>query len=109
MLNSSFSISPVVDICLASYFHYSHYSMLPGWLGSVSCDSHIHEAQSTLPCYFATVPVSEYNTYSTVLHLLMQYTCTYSMYWVYNVMTYLCCLYILGDPSVWYGRNSSMQ
>ena len=21
-------------------------------------------------------------------------------------MTYLCCLYILGDPSVWYGRNN---
>ncbi|XP_019848854.1 PREDICTED: spindle assembly checkpoint kinase-like [Amphimedon queenslandica] len=46
--SSSSSPAPksfLVDIYLGSYVHYSHYSLLPGWLGSVSCDSHVTYSQ----------------------------------------------------------------
>ena len=72
--SSSSSMSPVIDVYLGSYFQYSHYSMLPGWLGSVSCDSHMTYSQ-LLPVIFSAIPVSQcIRDCSTVLYLLLQYT-----------------------------------
>ena len=82
--SSSSSVSPVIDVYLDSYFHYSHYSMLPGWLGSVSCDSHTIYSQILLVILSTTV----LHIYYYNVHVLISYT-------EYIVLTYLCCLYIL--------------